>query len=52
MYKEKRKEDLDSAEDEQSRFKMELDVDFAIMKGAFAEFLPKVIRMFKEESHK
>lgn len=49
MYKEKRKEDLDSIEDESSRFKIELDVDFSIMKGAFAKLLPEVIGMFKED---
>jgi len=49
VYKEKRKEDLSTSEDESSRHKMELDVDFAIMKGAFADLLPKVIDMFKED---
>ncbi len=49
VYKEKRKEDLDSAEDEASKHKMELDVDFAIMKGAFGTFIPKVVDMFKDE---
>lgn len=49
VYREKRKEDLGSVEDEASRHKMELDVDFAIMRGAFADFLPKVVDMFKDE---
>jgi recombination associated protein RdgC len=48
VYKEKRKEDLASNEDESRAHAIELDVDFAIMRGAFKDFLPKVVGMFKE----
>jgi recombination associated protein RdgC len=48
VYKEKRKEDLSANEDESRKHAMEMDVDFAIMRGAFKKFLPEVLGMFKE----
>lgn len=50
VYKEKKKESLSSDSPDAKSAAAELDVDFAIMRGAFKELLPRVVEMFKADN--